>query len=220
MFKHILLILLFILTACAPAPTNTPNPLSSASETPQVIKIYATQVTHSWLMDAYTCAEQLHILLYAENDPQAADIKIQLGEPEQLTSPAFQIGQDDIVVVANRESALQNMSEAEIRQLFSNPTAEQGQVWVFSTGQDSQQVFNKAVMKGQAITSLARVALSPQQMSDVLNQDKNAVGILPRLWKAGAVRDIYTITGIPILAIIKTEPQGQIQSILGCLQKK
>ena len=54
------------------------------------------------------------------------------------------------------------------------------------------------MLRGQVVTSLARVAFSPQQMSDTLNQDKNAVGILPRHWKAGSFRDIFSLPGVRV----------------------
>jgi len=63
------------------------------------------------------------------------------------------------------------------------------------------------------------VAVSPQQMSDVLNAESNAVGILPRHWKAGDVREVYSVAKIPVLAITQSEPQGAVNQLIGCLQK-
>jgi hypothetical protein len=56
-------------------------------------------------------------------------------------------------------------------------------------------------------------------MSDTLNNEPNTVGILPRRWKAGDSRFVYTIPDVPVLAIVSEEPQGAMRAILACLQK-
>ena len=60
------------------------------------------------------------------------------------------------------------------------------QVWVYSSEEDVQEVFDQIVMAGLSITSSPRVAATPQQMSDTLVNESNAVGILPRHWKVGS----------------------------------
>ena len=42
------------------------------------------------------------------------------------------------------------------------------QVWVYSSEDDVQEVFDQFVMAGLSVTSSARVAATPQQMSDTL----------------------------------------------------
>jgi hypothetical protein len=211
MIKHILLAVLFFLAACAPA--------AETAATPQLIRVHATASTQPWLAQAYTCADGLQLVLSNVDDPRQADISIRLGEPEQLTTSAYQIDLDDLLVVTHRESPLQNMTLAEVRQLFAGTGSQPVQIWVYAAGEDVQQVFAREVLHGQVVTSLARVAFSPQQMSDTLNRDKNAVGILPRHWKAGSVRDIFSFPGVPVLAVLKSEPQGPIKALLACLQK-
>jgi hypothetical protein len=56
-------------------------------------------------------------------------------------------------------------------------------------------------------------------MSDTLNNEPNSVGILPRHWKAGGSRFVYTVPDVPVLAIVGEQPRGAIQAILACLQK-
>ena len=74
-------------------------------------------------------------------------------------------------------------------------------------------------MQGTPVTSLARLAVSPQQMSDTLNMEKNAVGILPRHWKAGSTREVYSAGTVPVLAITASQPSGALASLIACLQK-
>ena len=202
---------LLFLAACTPA--------AAPAATPQVIRVYATPATQPWLADAYNCAQGLQVVLSNVNDPKQADISIRMGEPDQLSSPAYQIGQDDLLVVTHRENQLQNLTVAEAQSLFSHPEPQAIQIWVFASGEDDQQVFAREVLRGQVVTSLARVAVSPQQMSDSLNQDKNGVGFLPRRWQTETLRDIFTLSKVPVLALVKSEPQGLIKALLACLQK-
>jgi hypothetical protein len=74
-------------------------------------------------------------------------------------------------------------------------------------------------MEGRNVMSSARLAVNPQQMSDTLVNQPNTVGILPRHWKAGDVRDVYLVATVPVLAISQNEPEGVIKELLACLQK-
>jgi len=206
-----LLASLLCLVACAPVVNPT--------ITPALITVHASAQTQPWLSEVYACAQKLQFVLSNVNDPAQADIAIRMGEPVSLKLPAYQIGTDDLLVVTNRESPLQNMTLEQVQALFSDPGTQPLQVWVFAQGEDIEQVFSREVLQDTALTSLANLALSPQQMSDTLNNDKNSVGILSRRWKAGTVREIFVLTNIPILALTGSTPQGPVKELLSCLQK-
>lgn len=202
---------LLFFAACTPA--------NNLTATPQIITVYASPATQPWLSEAYTCAQELQLVISNSNDPAQADITIRMGEPISLNLPVFQIGTDDLLVVVHRESPVQNMAVEQVRALFSKPDAS-AQIWVFASGEDIQQYFSREVMQTASLASSARIALSPQQMSDALNTDKNIVGILPRRWMAGTVRVIFTLADVPVLALTRSEPEGAIKELLSCLQKR
>jgi hypothetical protein len=56
-------------------------------------------------------------------------------------------------------------------------------------------------------------------MSDTLINEADTVGILPRHWKAGDSREVFTVATVPVLAITSGEPQGVIREVLACLQQ-
>jgi hypothetical protein len=205
-----LLLLAFLLAACV--PTETPSP------DVEIVDVYATLATQPWLPGVFACAPAGTAIRVA-NDTINADISLRLGEPELLVVPTYQIGTEEILVVIQRQSPLQNMTVEEVRELFAGRGDPSVQVWVYASGDDVQQVFEQAVMQGRSVTSLARLAISPQHMSDTLNNGPNTVGILPRHWKAGDSRFVYTIPDVPVLALVKEEPQGAMQAIIACLQK-
>lgn len=209
--NKLLFAIVLLLVACTPAVNPTP--------TPQVITVYASPITQPWLLDAYQCAQKYQLILSNVNDPAQAEFVIRMGEPDTLTALAYQIGREDILIMAHSASPLQNLTLEQTRALFSSPAA-QAQVWLFPAAEDIQQVFAREVMQSAAITSRARLALSPQQMSDVLKTDKNAIGFLPRHWKTETMREIFNLADVPVLVLTESEPQGALKELLGCLQKK
>ena len=223
--KKILLILslLLFLTACSPTPAATPVaatlPPAVTILPANLVKLHTSPSVQAWEADANTCADKLGLILMEVIDPQQADLVLRLGEPDGLTTPSYKIGQEDLLVVTNRESPVQNSDLAGVQNLFAHPETQQVQVWVYAPGDDAQQVFAKEIMRGQTVSSFGMLAAGPQQMSDTLNQNKNALGFLPRHWKAGSVRDVFSLPNIPVLAIVKAEPQGSIKALLACLQK-
>jgi hypothetical protein len=56
-------------------------------------------------------------------------------------------------------------------------------------------------------------------MSDVLVNESNTVGILPRHWKVGDTREIFVVLTVPVLALTQSEPRGAIRELIACLQK-
>jgi hypothetical protein len=207
----ILLICFFVLlTSCAPTATSAPET--------QIINVYATPATQPWLPDVYACAPRGTVIRIV-NDSLTADIFLRLGEPEILTVPAYQIDTEEILIVTHRQSPVQNMTVEEVRELFAGRGNPSVQVWVYASGEDVQRVFERAVMGGRSVTALARLATSPQHMSDTLNNEPNTVGILPRHWKAGDSRFVYTIPDVPVLAIANEEPRGTMQALIACLGK-
>ena len=208
-FLFSLAFLLLLISACS---TGTPQ------NTPQVVLVYSSPAATPWLSEVYLCAESLAVISRVDN-PDSADIGLRVGEPEFLSSFAYQIDEEEILIVTHRQSPIQNLTLDESRALFAGLGDPSVQVWVYASEDDVLEVFDQFVMMGRSVSSSALVAVSPQQMSDVLNAESNAVGILPRHWKAGDVRDVYSVAKVPVLAITQAEPQGVVNQLIGCLQK-
>ncbi len=183
---------------------------SIPSITPQLVSVYSTSAAQPWLPQLYECAGTSSVISRVD-DPSAADIVLRVGEPPFLNSPAFQIDTEEILIVTHRQSPVQNLTLEEARALFAGQGDPSVQVWVYVSGEDVQEVFDRAVMAGRNVTPSARLAVNPQQMSDTLVNEANTVGILPRRWKAGDVREVFSVATVPVLAITNSEPQGVIQ---------
>jgi len=183
---------------------------------PQIVSVRSTSAAQPWLSDLYVCANEQSVILSVS--PDRPDIELRLGEPEDLSRPAYQIDEEQLVIVTDRESPLQNLTLDEARELFGGMGNPSIQVWVYPSGEDVQLVFEQLVMKNGAVSSFARVAMNPQEMSDELNSGTNEVGILPRHWQTDALREIYALPAIPVLAVTNAGPMGIIQPLIGCLQ--
>ena len=195
------------IASCAPA-TQIPQT--------EIVAVYATSAAQPWLTELYACANDLSLALNLTADEP--DIYLRVGEPENIFSPVYQIDEEEILIVTNRESLVQNLTLSEAQELFAQGS-ESAQVWVYSSGADVQIAFDQLVMKGRPVTSFAKLAISPQQMSELLNAEKDVVGILPKHWKAGTVRDVFSAGIVPVLAITKLEPREAVGDLISCLQK-
>ena len=205
----LLFLVLFIFSACTPAAT---------SATPEVISVYSTAAAQPWLSGLYDCARGASVISRVD-DPTSAVIVLRVGEPEVLSSPAYQIDTEEILVVTQRQSPIQNLSLDGARTLFAGQGDPSLQVWAYASGEDIQNVFNRLVMQGKEISPAARLAVDPQQMSDTLVNEPNTVGILPRHWKVGDSREVLSVGTVPVLAITPEEPQGMVKQLIACLQK-
>ena len=94
------------------------------------------------------------------------------------------------------------------------------QVWTYAQGEDIQQIFEQNVMNNQPVTSLARLAVSAQNMLDSIANNAGSIGFMPRSLETGNVRDVYKIPSEPVLAITKSQPEGELKDLLACLQGK
>lgn len=204
-----LLLLSSFLFSCS---SNTPL------ATPQLVTVYSTSAAQPWLPPLYECAGTSAAVSRVD-DSNSADIVLRVGEPEFLNSPAYQIDTEEILIVTHRQSPVQNLTLEEARALFAGQRGPSVQVWVYASAEDVQEVFDQVVMEGKNVTSSARIAVNPQQMSDTLVNESNTVGVLPRHWKVGDAREVFNAGTVPVLAVTNSEPQGVIQELIACLQK-
>jgi hypothetical protein len=214
---------LAILAACTPATPTVE---------PQTITVQYTAAAQPWLSDLYACAGK-NILVAQPRpadyfDPHA-DLALRVGQPAVLTTPAYRIGMEDVLVVVNRAAPVASLTAAQVEELFSGRvtdwnqvsagTSGKVQIWVLPSGDDVEEIFEATVLNGTPVTSLARLANSPDEMIRAIASDENAVGVLPVRGKPGDVTSVFTAASVPVLAITPTKPTGASLQILACLGK-
>jgi len=208
---------LVLLSACGAQPSQA---------TPQLVKVYITSAASSRLTDLYNCSTPSTAILLS--DPQSADISIRLGPPDDLSSPAFQIGMDDVVVIVQSQNNIDSLTADQNHSIFLGQVTNWKdvggsdlpiQVWAYAQDEDIQQIFEQTIMDGQRVTSLARLAVSTQNMLDSVSKDASAIGFLPHGLETKDVHDVYKVASAPILAITKSQPQPVMKDLIACLQK-
>lgn len=212
MRKNILLLLNFCLLLISSCTTLTPP------ATPEVVTVFSTAAAEPWLPPLYACADGAAVLERVD-DPAAAQIALRVGEPAILSSFAYLIDTEEILIVTHRQSPVQNLNLEGARTLFSGLGDPTMQVLVYASDADVQEVFDQLVMEGRVVSPSAKIAPNPQHMSDTLVNEANTVGILPRHWKAGDAREVFSVGTVPVLALTAEEPQGPVKDLIACLQK-
>jgi hypothetical protein len=223
--KHILvfMILASILVACGP---NEPTvPIGS-------ITVLYTDAASPWLPGLYGCAgnRTVNAVQQAANliDLQSGELAMELGVSPGGNLTAYQIARDDLVVILNPRNPVKSLTAGQVRNLFTGLiTSWEGvggleapvEVWVFSPGEDIEQVFMTTFLGGSAITSNARLATSMEEMRQEIAGNVNTVGILTRSWVTADLSIAYLFTGLPVLLLSQDEPQDTIQGFISCLQK-
>lgn len=226
LFLSSLTFLALLLSSCS---TETPQP------TPEVVSVFSTSAATPWLSEMYACADGIAVISRAD-DPSAADISLRVGEPEFLAGFAFQIDEENVIVIMNNARP-PVVSLEQIRGMFTGVITNLNQitpawgevhsdlsgevhVWVYPPDDDVQQAFEQLVLEGRPITPSASLAITPQDMFTAVRNDRSAVGILLQQWNPNYEVFEQAVVGVvPVLAITQSEPQGAVNQLIGCLQK-
>jgi ABC-type phosphate transport system substrate-binding protein len=159
--------------------------------------------------------------------PDPADILLQLGDSANLSLSAFQLGNDEILVVTQPQTGVGTLAVDQVRGIYSGQITNWNEVggsnlpievWTYSSGEDIRQIFDQEVLKGLQVIPAARVAVSAQQMSDSVGTNPGAIGFLPRRWKTGNTHETHLVIKTPVMAYTKSEPIDNLEKVLACLQ--
>lgn len=225
-----LLGLLVLLSSCTASP---------AIVTPQIVTLHYTFSTRPWLAEVYDCAEKFPgLVLQVEErpasflDPMSADVILRLGAPPRLDTPAYALGKEELLIVVHRNNPVERLTMEQTADLFSGRIRnwkEVGgvdtpvQVWAFNLGEDVQQALLSTLPGGGLLTPLARLAQSIEDMQVAVSSDPAAIGFLP----SRAVGDARPIRlegqsgpSLPVLLIVRDEPQGSLRELIACVQSK
>src|SRR4030095_4114877 len=125
----LLFIFSLLISSCSTGTTSPP--------TPQVVSVYSSFAAEPWLSELYDCAaRQSNVALSRVDDPNSAEIVLQIGEPEFLSLFAYQIDNEEILIVTQRQSPVQNLTLEDARALFMGLGDPSVQVWVYASEED------------------------------------------------------------------------------------
>jgi len=192
------------LAACSPLQTQTPTP----------VVLYASSAASPWLESAYACAPQVGTIIRLAQSPADADARLMVGAPLAVTPFLYTLGEEEIVIVAHAGSTLLLADAEQAQALFAGDVKT---VWVLDNAEDVMRFFGAGVMRGRPITSLARLATSPQEMVQALSADENAVGVLGRHSVGENLQVVFSAGLAPVLVETTSQPKGALALLLGCM---
>ena len=177
-----------------------------------------------------------------------SDLVFRWGAPDTLSASAFQIGEEELIVVVNKSNPLQELPAKIARNLFSGEYDTWGDLRAacpdcfrknadksldsssislgfYPKDEDIQLLFISAVMNGRPVaTGSALLIPDPNAMVEFLQGDKAAIGFLPAHANDPSLRKI-SFTDItsqdltqPILVIPASPPAGAERELLLCMQ--
>lgn len=235
--KHITFFLLVFLTACTPA-LPTPPPLTPPA-------VWQVQLTPSlaWLTPAINrcAAEQpaINLVLLERPTPSldmaAADILLRWGAPASLAAPAVILGEDDLIFIVHPSNPLTQLTTADLTSLLAGKTTtweklapgaakDTLKVYFYPTGEDPQQVLEKALPDLPTNRETGWLSPDPAAVRQAVAASPTALGFIPRRWLDSSVKAI-SINGLPasalrqpVLAITPKTPSDAQKAWLTCLQ--
>jgi hypothetical protein len=223
----LVLILATTIPGCSPFVTSTPYP------SPQPIQITYTSTMRPWVDTLHQCAlEHPEIALITEEISAAAlefspgNLTLWFGEPPQgFPGYAASLGEDEIVVIAGTDVTLQDLSLEQLVELYSQPSSVY-QVWTYSEGNELRSIFDSVVLGETGTSAYSHIAPDPDAMLEAVTTGSLSIGYIPRDWLGVGELQVVTMETklqrdfkLPILALAREEPEGNLKIFLICLQQ-
>lgn len=235
-----LVCLALLLTACGMPQSATPAP------TPEAINLLFPLALQSWADELSGCANSDPLIgLYfmplsgPKSDLQANEIMLELGDPSPQAGSLdlSQVGWEQLVVVVNQGNELSQLTDTELRAIFSGRTTKWNnaagqliQVWVLPDGDPLRIIFDQAILPSQLLAPEARLAPDPNAMLEAISKDTAAIGYLPesiittgesvQAAKVKVIQLDEKLAGefhLPVITATLSEPQGLMRELLACL---
>lgn len=228
------LFLLLLLVACSPPPTATIPP------SPQAVRVAISPVLEPVRDALNACAGALTgVVLIVDVVPESvfdfdsSDMVLWWGNKPDDVNFAFQIAEDELLVIVNPENLNTEVSASELGALFNGRIEnwseisifdQQVSVWVYPEDSILSEVFKSAVLGDQGFSRLSHLAPSPGPMVEAISSDPGAIGFIPRAWFPNVVSraevdpDLQIAFRRPVLALLNSEPQSGVREFLACIQ--
>ena len=238
MFKKIVysLIFIFLLAACSPQ-VEYATPVAA----PEFWQVFLSPTLDGVQEELQACleGENIKIILeegYHYKEGQDYSLVLLWGDSD-VSADAYVLLQDDLNLVVNSENPLQEISLGELVDIYSgnvnaweeiNPgLADLGEVklWVYPPGVDIEKAQSDIVLAFDEISPDARIAPNAAVMLETIQEQKNAIGLLPGIWMDDRVKPIQISEPVetpvfPVIMILPAEISEKYGRIISCFQDK
>lgn len=236
MIKKVLWVgLALFLTACRPVSVSpTPTPILQSLQL-----VYSPDSRPAFTAIEQCAGLQPELALLSDELPttlmesSGAEIWIRLGTPENWGGYAARLADERIALIVNPKNQTPQLGPEEIRSIFSGQIQSWDQidgpngsiqVWVLPPFDEAGLIIDQNLLASKPVSDQAYLATSPQMMLQAIADDPGAIGYLPLAWIDTTVKQIplpaefRSRMAAPLLALSKSEPEGQMRDFLACLQ--
>ena len=245
-FLGALVVVLALLTACAPTPevTRTPARLrlgdaaDEAAVLDRLVEIYARN--HDWVSFANDTLPIQTAIDRLRNDH--LDLALLPVSPDTLGLRLWTSGfaYDSLVIIVHPDNPISNLSLIELRDIFQGRTFDWtpfgGTAEVIPVSREAssiaRQLFEERVMSGRAVTQNSVLKSSAREVVNYVARTPGAIGYVP-ISQVGANVKVVSLEGVtpnpatatngqytlssPLYLIARAEPQGDLREFVGWL---
>jgi hypothetical protein len=169
---------------------------------------------------------------------QSADITLVYEKPVDPNLPAFQLGEDQLVVIVNPQNKVSTIPLVKLHGIFQgfithwdeiDPTSTQSiggviDIWEYEQSDELQIIIENRLNEAKHLNNQTNIADYPAVIKDMVAKNPAGIGVIPRAYLSDEVKEV-AIDGLPeqdltlpIVAQTRGQP-GNLQTILlTCLQ--
>lgn len=165
-----------------------------------------------------------------------------LSEPGLVAVP---LGEESVSLVVHIDNPISTLNIQDLRAIYTAQVRDwaeisskdlpdanaQGeiQVWAYPSAHPLRHVFDQAILPHAGLTAYAQLAPSPTAMLQAIQENPAAIGYLPGSFPLTGTRvkkiplqpeaeGVQSQLRLPILGILPGEPEGNLASLVHCLQ--
>lgn len=206
--------LLLLLLSVACTPPSAPGVTVWRVAIPPMLRL--------WMANLESCLPPQTVLAL---DDRQAEVRLEWGEPPALSSPAFLIGEEALLVIAHPQNGISRLSEEQVRAIFRGEVQNWQQVggsdlpvdvWVYPSGAEGMQIF-EAWLDG-TVSSMAHLAMTPQETLIAVQSTPGVIGWVGARWSLPGTVTVAQLPAMPILLIFSRSPSPAEARWVSCLQ--
>lgn len=231
----ILFTALLLLAGCAPAPDLEATPIP----TPAVWQVqYSSEL--AWMAPYFSqcLPPEAGIGLAVEEKQEMvvagsrADLMLHWGEIDPGGPPAFQLGEDSLVIIIHSENPITDLTLEALQQMYRGEAVQWSELsgaingsihtWVYPAHLSLQMEFADRVDLAGALIS-HRMAPDIPAMLQAVSNDPLAIGFIPAAWMDPSVRRLeiegFTAAHIPVVLLASENLDPNQREWVACIQQ-
>jgi len=232
-----LLGVILCLAACRPVslPEATPIPtqpvwqISYPSELAWTVDDFGSCLDNTWNTSVIIGETQ-----DLQSQSRQADVMLFWGDVDPQGLPAYQIGEDHIIVVVNPQLQLKDLSEAGLLSIYEGKVQDwsemdgslEGEIhgWIYPEHLGIRQAFETSLGGLESISPFLGIAPDVFAMIEAVSADPLAIGFLPASWPEHNLKTV-TVTDwdeavVPVVALTRMSEDEKLSAWLKCLSGK